>query len=90
MRKTLRTQEHASLVRLLQQERSRQGLTQQAVADRLDVPQSFVAKYEGGERRLDVIEFIAVATALGADPEELLRQLLRERAQPLRRGRRSA
>jgi hypothetical protein len=31
-------------------------------------PQSFIAKYEGGERRIDVIEFIAIARALGADP----------------------
>ncbi|MER9508809.1 transcriptional regulator [Mesorhizobium sp. M0579] len=38
-------------------------------------PQSFVAKYEGGERRLDVIEFLDVAEALGIDPCELLAQL---------------
>ena len=40
------------------------------------MPQSFVAKYEGGERRLDVIEFIAIAQALGADPFKLLRELV--------------
>jgi len=39
------------------------GLTQQALALRLKKPQSFVAKYEGGERRLDVVEFITVARA---------------------------
>ncbi len=78
------------VVKLLQQEGLRRGLTQQAVADRLETPQSFVAKYEGGERRLDVIEFIAVAKALEADPEELFRQILREQAQPIRRGRKTA
>lgn len=34
--------------------------------------QSFVAKYEGGERRLDVVEFIVIARALGADPLKLM------------------
>ena len=40
------------------------------------MPQSYVSKYESGERRLDVVEFIAVATALGEDPLELLRQVI--------------
>lgn len=48
------------------------GLTQQALALRLKKPQSFVAKYEGGERRLDVVEFVAIARILGADPVKLI------------------
>jgi transcriptional regulator with XRE-family HTH domain len=71
MRKTLRTQGHSRLIALLKEQRLRADLTQQQVADRLGVPQSFVAKYEGGERRLDVLEFIEAAEALGADPKEL-------------------
>lgn len=72
MRTPLRTDDHARLIGLLRQTRKDAGLTQQVVADRLGVPQSFVAKYEGGERRLDVLEFIAIAKALGADPIEFL------------------
>jgi hypothetical protein len=34
-------------------------------------PTAVVAKYEGGERRIDVVEFIAIARALGADPVKL-------------------
>ena len=52
------------------------GLTQRELADRLHKPQSFVAKYEGGERRLDVVEFIAIARALGADPVKLMATLV--------------
>ncbi|MGE0769303.1 MAG: XRE family transcriptional regulator, partial [Hyphomicrobiaceae bacterium] len=40
-------------------------------------PQSFVAKVEGGERRLDVLEFLDVVDAIGADPVRTLRTLLK-------------
>ncbi|HZQ00661.1 MAG TPA: helix-turn-helix transcriptional regulator, partial [Reyranella sp.] len=46
------------------------------VAKRLSKPQSFVAKYERGERRLSAIEFIHVARALGVEPVALLRQVI--------------
>jgi transcriptional regulator with XRE-family HTH domain len=57
--------------------RKKAGLTQQEVARRLKRPQSFVAKFEGGERRLDVVEFLAVAKAIEADPVQIIRKLVR-------------
>jgi transcriptional regulator with XRE-family HTH domain len=51
------------------------GLTQRELADRLHKPQSFVAKYEGGERRIDVVEFLTVCQAIGADSAKLLKAL---------------
>jgi transcriptional regulator with XRE-family HTH domain len=57
--------------------RKKAGLTQHDVAKRLRRPQSFVAKYEGGERRIDVVEFIAIMRVIGADPVRLLRALVR-------------
>lgn len=56
--------------------RDQAGLTQTDVAARLGRPQSFVAKYEGGERRVDVIEFLAIARALGVDPLRLLKRIM--------------
>lgn len=50
-------------------------LTQADVAGRLSRPQSFVAKYEGGERRLDVIEFLEIAQALDTNPSAILDQM---------------
>jgi transcriptional regulator with XRE-family HTH domain len=47
-------------------------LTQEALAKSLQKPQSFVAKYENGERRLDVVEFLIVTRAIGVDPCALL------------------
>lgn len=61
---------------LLIDARVRSGLTQTELSERLSRPQSFVSKYERGERRLDVVEFIEVANAIGADPISLLRELL--------------
>lgn len=58
MSKTLRTPEHVYLCQRLRQVRLDAGLTQADLAERLDKPQSFVAKVETQERRLDLIEFV--------------------------------
>lgn len=76
MTKTIHTPEHVVLREQLIDARKTAGLTQEQLAQRLGRPQSFVAKYEGGERRLDVIEFISIVRALGRDPMELFQQLL--------------
>ena len=76
MPKSLRTPAQVALQRLLAARRGASGLTQAQLASRLARPQSFVAKYEGGERKLDVIEFCAVARALNLDPATLLRELV--------------
>lgn len=60
---------------LLVEAREKRGLTQADVASRLGRPQSFVSKYERGERRLDVIEFLEVAEALEVSPVSILKQL---------------
>jgi len=54
------------------------ALTQYELAVRLNRPQSFVSKYERGERRLDVLEFREVACALGVNPIQFLAKLYRE------------
>lgn len=77
MRKSLFSSDHRRLCELLIAARRSADLTQEAVARRLDKPQSFVAKYENGERRIDVIELIRIAKALDADPVEIVVGLLR-------------
>ena len=64
--------DYEKLTALLVEVRRKSGLTQQAVADRLGRPQSYVAKIEVGERRLDIIEFIHLVRAMGFSPEEVL------------------
>jgi transcriptional regulator with XRE-family HTH domain len=63
------------MIELLVTAREGAGLTQQELADRLEKPQSFVAKYEGGERRIDLIEFIAIARVLDFDPASAVRKI---------------
>ncbi|MER9183081.1 helix-turn-helix transcriptional regulator [Mesorhizobium sp. M0767] len=75
MPKSLRSPRHQRFLALLVSLRKAKGLTQAQVAERLDRPQSFVAKYEGGERRLDVIEFLDLTAALDVDPCEILSSL---------------
>ena len=50
------------------------GISQARLAAMLGRPQSFVAKYEGSERRVDVAEFFQIAEALGEDPYRMLRR----------------
>lgn len=76
MPKSLFTREYARFCALLFAERRAAGLTQADVAAKLRKPQSFVAKYEKGERRLDVVEFLRIATAIGFDPCQLLRRIV--------------
>ena len=90
MRKTLGSSDHERFLELLVQKRRDAGLTQLAVAERLERPQSFVAKYENGERRLDVLEFIAVARALGADPVTLLGEFVAPEPKRARHGNKPA
>ncbi len=53
--------------------RKKASVTQTDLAEKLGRPQSFVAKYEGRERRLDVAEYLQIARELGADPYRLLK-----------------
>lgn len=76
MRKSVHARQNQALTVLLRGLRQQAGLTQQALAERLDKPQSFVAKYEAGERRLDLPEVLRIAAALGADPVGIVKAVI--------------
>ena len=73
--KTLHSDEHERFRGLLRKARVQAGLTQRDLASRLGVPQSFVSKYESGERRLDVLELRLVCQAVGVSLQEFVRRL---------------
>ena len=72
MRKSINSKRQERLSALLRAARKRAGLSQIQLAKKLGVYKTYVSKYEKGERRLDVVEFIAVAHALKLDPAEAL------------------
>jgi transcriptional regulator with XRE-family HTH domain len=57
--------------------RQAQSLTQVQLAEKLGRPQSFVSKYERGERRLDFVEVFEIADALRVDVCDLVTELRR-------------
>lgn len=72
MPKGFQDDRYRQLVGLLTEQRKALRLNQSALAERLDTHQQFVSRFETGERRLDVVEFIDVARALGLDPSQLV------------------
>ena len=78
MGKSLSSTESEKLTALLRSVRSDAGLTQAEVADRLEQPQSFVSKYESGERRLDLIELRQICKALGISLADFVRRFEKE------------
>ncbi len=75
MRKSTYSVQYKRLIRSLRDARKSQGITQADLAKRLKRPQSFVAKYEQCERRLDVVEFLTVAKAIGVDAIPLIQAI---------------
>ena len=73
--KTLGSDRHKALIAFLVERREAAGMTQAALAERLGEYQSFVARLESGQRRVDVVEFIDLAEILGFDPSAAVRQL---------------
>jgi transcriptional regulator with XRE-family HTH domain len=78
MQKSRSTEAYRHLCELLIKARKKAGLTQAQLAERLDRPQSFVAKYESGERRLDVVELLTIAQAIETDPLRMVRSVARK------------
>jgi len=67
--------ELVTLGRVLVSARERAGLKQSDVAAKLGMPASYLSKIENGTRRLDVIELLQIAEALGADAAKIVREL---------------
>jgi len=74
MQKSLSSSKHKDLLELLRQVREEAGLRQIDVAERLNQPQSFVSKYESGERRLDLLELELVCEACETDISQFVKR----------------
>ncbi|MGH5306869.1 helix-turn-helix domain-containing protein [Klebsiella pneumoniae] len=63
------------VIKALRDARIACGITQQEVASAFGRPQSFIAKVESGERRLDVVEFVRLCCLLNIEPASILNKL---------------
>ena len=76
MARSTHSEPYKLLLEILIEARTRAGVTQTELAARLGRPQPFISFVERGERRIDVIEFYAIMTALDLEPEEAFSQLI--------------
>lgn len=77
MSKSLYSERHKQLAAAIAEQRRHKGMTQADVAAAMSSTkyQSFIAKIESGERRIDLIELLRLADIIGLDIEALVRQL---------------
>lgn len=76
MPKSVFTGAHVHLVEVLTAARKTAGLTQAELAGRIGKDQSYISIIEGSQRRVDVLEFYALARAIGCDPVEMFRDVV--------------
>jgi ribosome-binding protein aMBF1 (putative translation factor) len=70
--KTIRSKGQVALCQALVEARIKAGLGQEELAAKLMCHQSLVARIESGQRRIDVVELVVLARAMGFDPSEML------------------
>jgi len=75
----LRTLRHRRLIEEIAAARQAAGISQRALAAKLKRSESYISKFEAGERRLEVCELLDLCAAIGADPLALLGRVLQKR-----------
>ena len=63
---------------VIQRERWKRRLTQQALADRAGLQRVYVVGIEGGKRSVSLASIFALAQALGLSPVELVKKIQEE------------
>lgn len=71
---------YKALLAILREVRQCAAMTQEELGKKLGNTQTFVSKMERGERRIDLVEFVEICGACGAEPEDVLRLYLVRRS----------
>jgi transcriptional regulator with XRE-family HTH domain len=80
MRRTVTSPRHKALVTLIRTEREAAGMRQEDVAAKLGQNYMWMQRVESGERRIDVVEFCALASVIGFDARKAITRLFELRA----------
>jgi transcriptional regulator with XRE-family HTH domain len=75
MKKNIHVVNHKLMTDLLREVRLEGGLTQAELAARIGKDQTYVSRYEGGQRRLDVLEVRDICQAIGITLEKFIKRL---------------
>ncbi|EFE07304.1 helix-turn-helix domain-containing protein [Citrobacter youngae] len=67
--------EYQMVIKALREARVAGHITQDELGKALGRPQSFIAKVENGERRLDIVEFVHLCRLVGIDPVSIINKL---------------
>jgi transcriptional regulator with XRE-family HTH domain len=86
---TIRTKRHAKLVEGLIEAREAAGIRQADLARMVGKTQTFVARFESGQRRIDLVEAAALCEIYGVDPLKFFREVLKVENELWRHRRRS-
>ena len=73
MSRTIGSPRHKALVSFITKKRKDAKLTQAQVAERIGRYQSFVATFERGQKRIDAVQLVEMAEAIGFDPGEAIK-----------------
>lgn len=68
-------EQYQLVIHTLKEARIKQNIIQEKLAQALNRLQSFIAKVESGERRLDVVEFVHIARLLSINPEAVIKKI---------------
>jgi len=69
------THQREKFLILLKEIRQKKGIRQVELAAQLDVPQSFISKYESGERRLDILELRQICQLIGVSLDDFIQKM---------------
>ena len=72
MRNEIYSDEHRKLRELLKRERIAAGLRQGDLAEHTNRSQAYISKFENGDLRLDVVDFVRFCRTIGCDPHKIL------------------
>jgi len=76
MRNEIYSKEHRVLRSALKRERKAAGIRQIELATKTNRSQAYISKFENGDLRLDVIDFVRICEAIGCDPHEVLKEII--------------
>lgn len=79
MQKTIHSERHRRLAELLIEKRKAAGMTQAEVARALGRHQPFIANIENGDRRVDLVELLAIGDIVGFDVHAIVEELKRQK-----------